>query len=114
MTIAVPTARETGMSRLGFFTSPAVNVMLFQASAEKSDPTCETPKAINKPNAPDAAVTDGMNDFIQDAPGSMVCGSCSVQMPVKLAWIAAALRPRNIPARISAASPSNLAEVKTF
>ena len=75
MTTAVPTASETGMSRLGFFTSPAVNVMLFQASAEKSDPTCETPNAMSKPKVPDAAVTEGMNDFIQVAPGSMVCGS---------------------------------------
>ena len=75
MTIAVPAASERGMSRLGFFTSPAVNVMLFHASAEKSDPTCETPNAISRPNAPDAAVTDGMNDFSQSAPGSIVCGS---------------------------------------
>ena len=45
MTIAVPIARESGTSRLGFLTSPAVNVMLFHASAEKSDPTCETPNA---------------------------------------------------------------------
>ena len=75
MTMAVPTASETGISRLGFFTSPAVNVMLFQASAEKSDPTCETPNAISKPKKPDAAVTEGINDFSQSAPGSIVCGS---------------------------------------
>ena len=31
----VPKASESGTSRRGFFTSPAVKVMLFQASAEK-------------------------------------------------------------------------------
>jgi len=39
------------MLRLGFFTSPAVNVMLFQASAEKSELVCETQIATNNPNA---------------------------------------------------------------
>jgi len=34
--------RDSGILRFGFFTSPAVNVMLFHASAEKSDPTCTT------------------------------------------------------------------------
>ena len=53
--------------------------MLFHASAEKSDPTCETPNAISKPNAPDAAVTEGMNDFSQSAPGSI--GLRIVQRP---------------------------------
>ena len=33
---------ESGILRRGFFTSPAVNVMLFHASAEKSEPTCTT------------------------------------------------------------------------
>ena len=37
------------MLRRGFFTSPAVNVMLFQASAEKSDPVCATHIAIRSP-----------------------------------------------------------------
>src|SRR5439155_16703621 len=35
----VPSTSESGRFRLGFFTSPAVKVTLFQASAEKSDPT---------------------------------------------------------------------------
>ena len=38
ITIAVPTASDTGTSRRGFFTSPAVKVMLFHASAAKSAP----------------------------------------------------------------------------
>ena len=37
---------------LGFLTSPAVKVMLFQASEEKSDPTWATQKATNRPMAP--------------------------------------------------------------
>ena len=48
------------MLRRGFFTSPAVNVMLFQASAEKSDPVCDTQIATNRPNAVSA-----------DSPGTM-------------------------------------------
>ena len=48
-------ASERGMLRLGSFTSPAVNVMLFQASEEKSEPTWATQKAINNPNPPAAA-----------------------------------------------------------
>ena len=39
------------MLRRGFFTSPAVNVMLFQASAENSDPVCDTQMAMNMPKA---------------------------------------------------------------
>src|ERR1700723_671288 len=42
MTIPVPNANDSGKFRLGFFTSAAVNVMLFQASAEKSAPTIAT------------------------------------------------------------------------
>ena len=41
MTMNVPSASDSGMLRRGSFTSPAVNVMLFQASAEKSDPVCD-------------------------------------------------------------------------
>ena len=61
MTSAVPSARDSGTSRRGFFTSPAVKVMLFQASAENSEPTCATPKATRRPNPPAAAVTAGTN-----------------------------------------------------
>ena len=51
MTTMVPSARDSGMFRRGSFTSPAVNVMLFQASAEKSDPVCATQMATNSPKA---------------------------------------------------------------
>src|SRR5262249_24505472 len=58
----VPSAKERGTFRCGFLTSPAVNVMLFQASAEKSEPTWATQRATNKPNAvsgPRPAATGG-------------------------------------------------------
>ena len=46
MTTPVPSASESGKLRLGFFTSPAVKVTLFQASAEKSEPTCATASTV--------------------------------------------------------------------
>ena len=58
MTMPVPSASDSGMLRRGFFTSPAVNVMLFHASAEKSDPVCATQMATNRPKAV-AAVRPG-------------------------------------------------------
>ena len=42
MTMPVPSASESGTSRRGSFTSPAVKVMLFQASEVKSEPICAT------------------------------------------------------------------------
>ena len=50
MTTPVPSASDSGRLRLGFFTSPAVNVTLFQASAEKSDPTCATARMVRVPD----------------------------------------------------------------
>ena len=47
MTMAVPAASEIGTSRRGFFTSPAVNVMLFHASAENSDPVAESQRFVD-------------------------------------------------------------------
>ena len=52
MTSPVPIASDNGRLRRGFLTSPAVKVTLFQASAEKSEPTCATHTAINNPSAP--------------------------------------------------------------
>ncbi len=46
----VPMASESGKSRLGFLTSLAVKVTLFQASAENSDPTWEGPRNSQRPN----------------------------------------------------------------
>ena len=51
MTMPVPRASDSGMLRRGSRTSPAVKVMLFHASAEKSDPVCDTQIATNNPNA---------------------------------------------------------------
>ena len=51
MTMNVPRASDSGMLRRGSLTSPAVKVMLFHASAEKSDPVCDTHTATNRPNA---------------------------------------------------------------
>ena len=69
MTITVPRASDKGTSRRGFFTSPAVKVMLFQASAENSEPTCATPNATSRPAAPAAAVSDGTQERRKSAPG---------------------------------------------
>jgi hypothetical protein len=49
MTTPVPNASESGKLRLGFFTSPAVKVTLFQASAENSEPTCATARIVRVP-----------------------------------------------------------------
>src|SRR4051812_41818768 len=98
------------MFRRGSLTSPAVKVMLFQASEENSEPTWETQKAMNRPKAPIVAITG----TAKPKSGVMVVTSCGVQTFEKLAAIAVALRPTKIPSTISAASDSVLAEVKVF
>ena len=45
----MPSASDSGRLRLGFFTSPAVKVTLFQASAENSEPTCATASIVSVP-----------------------------------------------------------------
>ncbi len=55
MTKPVPSTSESGMLRFGFFTSPAVKVMLFHASAEKSEPHlhyCKNDEEINEHSRP--------------------------------------------------------------
>ncbi len=112
--MAVPSASESGTSRRGFFTSPAVKVMLFQASAEKSEPTCATPYATSKPNSRSRRQR-----------GNPACAgnpprarwSARLGRPrrcAKLAWMAAALRPRKMPTITSPISASVFAEVKIF
>src|SRR2546430_1443818 len=110
MTSAVRPASESGMVRFGSFTSPAVNVMLFQASEEKSDPTWAAQIAMSRPKTPLAAVTEGMND----RSGLMGATSRGVQKSPKLAVSASELRPTRMPTTISAASDSVLADVKRF
>jgi hypothetical protein len=103
MTSPVPKASESGMLRRGSFTSPAVNVMLFQASAEKSEPVCATQMPTNRPNAV-AAVKPGT--ILQPA----------ARRP-EVAEVVGA--PRRVPAdddaeQISAMSAPVFAVVKTF
>src|SRR4051794_30714678 len=98
------------MLRFGFLTSPAVKVMLFQASEENSDPTWETQKAMNRPKAPMVAVTGDA----KEKSGRMVVTSRGVHRSEKLAAIAPALRPTKMPSTISAISDSVFAEVKVF
>src|SRR5207249_4988939 len=45
-----PNASDNGMFRFGFLTSPAVKVMLFQASAENREFVCATQIPTNNPN----------------------------------------------------------------
>src|SRR5271155_765636 len=101
MTMPVPSASESGIFRRGFFTSPAVNVMLFQASAANSDPTCETHNATKSPY-PVAAL-------IPAAMGTYPTGD---HISVNFARIPAALRQKRTPATISPASEAILHEVK--
>src|SRR4051812_13352006 len=110
MTKAVPNRRDNGIFRRGSRTSPAVNVMLFHASEENSEPTWPTQTAINIPSAPPAAetaLTNGRSDVTGETPAG-------VQKFVKLACSAPAFRPTKTPSAISAMSDNVFAEVKTF
>src|ERR1051326_7128023 len=109
MTSVVPAARERGILRLGSLTSPAVKVMLFQASEEKSEPTWETQKAMNKPKAPPVAITVGR----KDKPDLIGSTSCGVQIWLKLTF-KASLWAKKMPTKIRTMSESVLAEVKMF
>src|SRR2546427_11586934 len=88
ITTPVPSARESGRLRLGFFTSPAVNVTLFQASAEKSEPTWATARVVRGPTK-------------EIGPPAPTCTGCCALSPafrqksLKLAAIACAFLPFN-------------------
>src|SRR5438093_3266851 len=84
--------------------------MLFQASEEKSEPTWATQNAMNKPNAPPAAVTVAMNGKF----GLIGLTPRGVQKSVKLALMASAFLPKKSPIRIRAMSESVFVEVKIF
>src|SRR5581483_9227208 len=110
ITSPVPNKSESGIFRRGSRTSPAVNVMLFQASAENSEPTCPTQIAITIPSAPavaETAPTNGKSDVI----GEIAVG---VQKFAKLAWSASALCPKKMPSTTNANSDSVFADVNTF
>src|ERR1700751_101381 len=108
MTTPVPKASDSGRLRLGFFTSPAVKVTLFHASAENSDPTCATARIVSVPTQ-----TVG--------PPTPTCTACraaspafSQKCPLKLAESAGALRPRKNPKSTRPESAETFAAVKTF
>ena len=103
MTMQVPSASDSGIFRRGSFTSPAVNVMLFQASAEKSDPVCDTQTAMNRPNA-----------VVAFNPGTMSTIPRGVQGLPKLSDTAVWFQPSSTPTRIRPSSAPVLAVVKTF
>ena len=107
----MPSASESGILRRGFFTSPAVKVMLFQASAENSEPTCTT-----------ARITTTFTSTM--GPPTPTCTGCSelhpaflqnsLQLVPKFAASAVALRPTVKASRIRPASDRAFAVVKMF
>src|SRR5271170_1720535 len=99
----VPSASDKGTLRLGSRTSPAVNVMLFQASAEKSEPTCDTHSATNNPK-PVAA----------ESPATMGVSPCAVHASEKCARTASECQPIVNPNPITPSSAPIFAQVKTF
>ena len=74
MTMIVPSASDSGMLRRGSFTSPAVKVMLFQASAEKSDPVCDDADGDEQAERCDRR--QPRHDFDRAARCSTCCRSC--------------------------------------
>src|ERR1700733_4656928 len=97
----VPRASDSGTFLRGFLTSPAVNVMLFQPSAENSEPTWATHKAASNPNAV-TGVTPG-------ATGVYPCGrhrSVKFDLPARLHPTA--------PTTITPNKAASLAEVNAF
>jgi hypothetical protein len=103
MTTQVPSASDSGMLRRGSLTSPAVNVMLFHASAENSEPVCETHTATNRPKVVSA-----------ESPGTMSTVPRVVHRWPKFAATASWFQPSSTPTRISPSSAPVFAVVKTF
>ena len=68
MTTPVPSASESGRLRFGFFTSPAVKVTLFQASAENKDRVWATASMVKVPT-----ITMG--------PPTPTCSACCAPSP---------------------------------
>ena len=91
------------MLRVGLRTSPAVKVMLFQASEENSEPTWETHKAMKSPKAVAA-----------ERPAAMGVTPRGVQKSPKLAWTAGAFQPRMRVTKMRPSRATILLEVKTF
>src|SRR5580704_9942728 len=114
MTMIVPKAIDKATSRFGFLTSAAVKPMLFQASAENSEPTCETASANNKPYQPLAAVTVGKIPRKRPTPGEIALAPRMAQRWVKLSAMAEAFLPTKRHRKIRPSSARTFAEVKTF
>jgi hypothetical protein len=106
MTVPVPSARLSGTFRFGSTTSPAVNVMLFQASAAKSEPTIEAPRAPSS-----ARPASGSTEVTTPAE---TCVQLARQKSLKLAAMACALRPSASPSVMRPSTATVLVSVKTF
>src|SRR3981081_2306455 len=102
---------DSATSRFGFFTSAAVNPMLFQASAENNEPTCATPNATKRPNSPLAAVTVGTKLRRKFAPGSIGCAPRTAHKLEKLSTMAAWFLATNKHKKIRPSIESALADV---
>ena len=100
----MPNASDKGMFRLGSLTSPAVNVMLFQASAENSEPVWATQIPTNKPKA-DAAVNP--------LPRSSSEPRTPQRLP-KFACTTPEFQPTRIPSTIKPNNAASLAVVNVF
>src|SRR5690348_14843050 len=101
--MAVPKASDSGTLRRGVRTSPAVNVMLFHASAEKSEPVCATHNATNKPNE-----VSGVR------PEAIGMNPRGVHKSPKFPATAARFHPKKKPRPINPSSDPIFATVKTF
>src|SRR5262245_24116872 len=102
ITTPVPKASDNGKLRLGFLTSPAVKVTLFQASAENNDPTWATARIVRIP-------TKGPKSTPFASAPPAECAAPSCQKSVKFAATAFGLRPTKIPTSTSPASAETLA-----
>jgi hypothetical protein len=104
ITINVPNANASGILRFGSFTSPAVNVMLFQASAEKSEPVWATQIPTNKPNAVAA---------VRPPPKSSSAPRTCQKFP-KFARTTSLCQPIKTPSTINPKSAASFAVVNEF
>ena len=84
--------------------------MLFQASAENSEPTWAVQNATTTPNRPLATETAGM----KAKSGRITSASWGSRALAKFAAMTWTLRPMTRPRTISAPSDSVFAEVNTF
>ena len=108
MTTPVPIASASGRFRCGLRTSPAVNVTLFHASDENSDPTCATAMMVTMPTSAIGPPTPTCTGWRAEKPAL-----CQKFAP-KFAAMACALRPMNAPNRTSPSNAAVFAKVNTF